>query len=56
MSRGNVETTQLREFVETQLNRLLAQLQDLEDLKDVLPHCPLSFASFKFYFKELYYV
>lgn len=36
MSRGNEETKKLKANVEDQLNRLLTQLQDLEDLKDEL--------------------
>ena len=33
---GSSETDKLRAMVESQLDRLLAQLQDLEDLKDEL--------------------
>jgi len=36
MSKGKEETSRLRENVEQQLNRLLQQLQDLEELKDDL--------------------
>jgi hypothetical protein len=32
---GTKETDKLRANIESQLNRLLAQLQDLDDLKDV---------------------
>ena len=35
MSWGSKETDNLRTNIENQLNRLLAQLQDLDDLKDV---------------------
>lgn len=35
MSFGSKETEKLRANIESQLNRLLAQLQDLDDLKDV---------------------
>ena len=35
MSWGSKETENLRTNVENQLNRLLAQLQDLDDLQDV---------------------
>lgn len=33
-ARGDSETTQLRNNIQSQLNRLLTQLRDLEELKD----------------------
>jgi hypothetical protein len=33
-SRGDAETAQLRENIKDQLNRLLTQVEDLEELKD----------------------
>ena len=46
MSWGSKETDNLRTNIENQLNRLLAQLQDLDDLKDVceIYSCSLSFS------------
>lgn len=35
MSRGDKETDKLRVNIEHQLNRLLCQLQDLQELQDV---------------------
>lgn len=40
-TRGAAETTALRANIESQLNRLLSQLQDLEDMRSVMTPLPL---------------